>query len=94
MQGYTPAQLENVQQQAYTLAVGVGKLVGEDPTLMVATLTMAACHAALLSDVSYEDLKTLFELHYTSAAAGIAAREVEDATGQKVLVDKIPEGKS
>ena len=88
---YTPAQLERVQRQAHVLAMTAPKLVGDDPTLAVAALTMAACHAALLSEISYQDLEVLFRLHYESAAVGLAAREARDQ-GAKVAVARKPEG--
>jgi len=91
--GYTPEQLRNVQKQAFLLSMGVNKLVGDDPTLMVACLTMAASYAATLSDVSYEEMKTLFEMHYKTAAADLAAMDAAEKTGLGVPVGKTPEGK-
>jgi hypothetical protein len=72
---FTQADLERVQRAAYQLAATAPKLVGEHPLFAVAALTMAACHAAILTETSYETLLELLKLHYVAAEVGIAARD-------------------
>jgi len=90
---FTPEELERVQNAAYHLAMLAPKLVGDQALFPTAALTMAACHAAILSDISFEDLMLLFKLHYESALVGLAARAAEEA-GEVAMCTKPPEGKS
>lgn len=77
---FTQADMEQVQKASYDLAMLAPKLVAGHPLFAVAALSMAACHAAILTETSYETLAELLKLHFTTAEAGIAARTASAPT--------------
>ncbi len=74
---FTQADLDRVQTASFDLAMRAPKLVAGHPLFAVAALSMAACHAAVLTDTSYETLAELVKLHYDAAKAGLAAASVD-----------------
>jgi hypothetical protein len=77
---FTEANLERVQEAAYDLAMRAPTLVDGHPLFAVAALTMAACHAAILTETSFETLSELLKLHFVTAETGIAAARSEAPT--------------
>jgi len=87
--------LDQVKNVANQLAVDV--LKGYEahplsPLLALATLTLAACQVALVTDTTYAQLMELITVHYQSAAVGLAVQELEAQLGQKLPAKIVVDG--
>ncbi len=72
---FSQEDAERVRRAADVLVEVAPTLVGKHPLFAVAALTMAACHAAMFTDTSYETLAELLKLHYVAAETGQAAHD-------------------
>ncbi len=90
---YTSEEVERVRTAATKIVMDTPKLVGVgvggDPLLIMAALSMALAHAAILTRTSYSDVLTLLSLHHEAALIGEALSELERPD---LAVVKRPEG--
>jgi len=69
---FTQADLDQVRDAAYELAMAAPSKVGDNPLLAVGALSLATVHAAVLTDTSFEDLVEMMRLQYVNAAISVA----------------------
>jgi hypothetical protein len=91
--GITQDDIEMVRTAGHKLMMDAPGLVGDRALLTVAALSMAVAGAAVLLELSYEDLAGLVQSHYEAAAVGLVARDLADQ-GIVVATPPKPEGQS
>jgi hypothetical protein len=89
----TQEELERVRDASHKLALQAPGMVGNNPMFATAALALAAVHAAVLTDMTWEQFQGLVQAYWESTSVAMAVSEAREG-GATVFAAPKKEGTS